>query len=103
VIWWAVEHELGDIIFHPEGLGVISRQECGSDKNDIWSITHPPMVRFIQLYRYVPLPIPAHHFLVLEDRSFQVPRSAAIHLIEPKKRDRSPGDIDRFDVHFREP
>ena len=59
-------------------------------------------MRFIQLYRDAARSIPAHHLLMLTDRSRQIPGSATIHLVEPEERDGAPGVVDGLQIDFRQ-
>jgi hypothetical protein len=61
------------------------------------------MVRFVQLYGNVPLSIPGHHSLMRPDRALQIPRTPAVHLVEPKDRDRTPGSVKGLYIHLGQP
>ena len=100
--WRAVEHHLRDVIFHAERARVVGGEKGRDHEDRVRRVAHAPMMRLVEFDGDVVFAVPLHHFLMFADGTLEVPWAAAVHLVEPEKRNGTPGDVDRVHIHFGE-
>ena len=96
----AVEHHLCNVVRNPKVPGIVRRQVCAHNEDDIRRVAHSPVMWLIEFHRDLTLAVPLHQFLVLTNRAFQVPGAAAVHLVEPEQGDCAPGVVNGFGKYF---